>query len=89
MERTMRHSLLFLCLTVLLFTGSVISPARAEVSESDSALAEQVFQQLLISVTPPASMPWPPKLEIIDKDEINAFAVMRSQGSSQYPAVVC
>ena len=85
----MRHSLPFLCLTVLLFTGSVISPARAAVSESDHALAEQVFQQLLISVTPPASMPWPPKLEIIDKDEINAFAVMRSQGSSQYPVVVC
>lgn len=89
MERTMRHSLPFLCLTVLLFTGSVISPARADVSESDRALAEQVFQQLLISVTPPASMPWPPKLEIIDKDEINAFAVMRSQGGSQYPVVVC
>lgn len=85
----MRHSLPFLCLTVLLFTGSVISPARAAVSESDHALAEQVFQQLLISVTPPASMPWPPKLEIIDKDEINAFAVMRSQGSSQYPVIVC
>jgi tetratricopeptide (TPR) repeat protein len=85
----MRQSLPFLCLTILLFTGSVISSARAEVSESDRALAEQVFQQLLISVTPPASMPWPPKLEIIDKDEINAFAVMRSQGSSQYPVVVC
>lgn len=85
----MRHSLPFLCLTVLLVTGSVISPARAEVSESDRALAEQVFKQLLISVTPPTDIPWPPKLEIIDKDEINAFAVMRSQGSSQYPVVVC
>ena len=61
----------------------------AEVRESDRALAEQVFQRLLISVTPPTGMPWPPKLEIIDKDEINAFAVMRSQGSSQYPVVVC
>jgi tetratricopeptide (TPR) repeat protein len=85
----MRHSLLFFCLTVLLLTGSLISPVSAEVSESDRALAEQVFQRLLISVTPPTDMPWPPKLEIIDKDEINAFAVMRSQGSGQYPVVVC
>ena len=85
----MRHSLPFFCLTVLLLTGSLISPVSAEVSESDRALAEQVFQRLLISVTPPTDMPWPPKLEIIDKDEINAFAVMRSQGSGQYPVVVC
>ena len=85
----MRHSLPFFCLTVLLLTGSLISPVSAEVSDSDRALAEQVFQRLLISVTPPTDMPWPPKLEIIDKDEINAFAVMRSQGSGQFPVVVC
>jgi tetratricopeptide (TPR) repeat protein len=85
----MRHSLPFFCLTVLLLTGSLISPVSAEVSESDRALAEQVFQRLLISVTPPTDMPWPPKLEIIDKDEINAFATMRSQEGGQYPVVVC
>jgi tetratricopeptide (TPR) repeat protein len=88
-ELTMRRSLPFFCLTVLLLTGSLIYPVSAEVNESDRALAEQVFQRLLISVTPPTDMPWPPKLEIIDKDEINAFAVMRSQGSGQYPVVVC
>ena len=49
----MRHSLPFFCLTVLLLTGSLISPVSAEVSESDRALAEQVFQQLLISVPAP------------------------------------
>ncbi len=49
----MRHSLLFFCLTVLLLTGSLISPVSAEVSESDRALAEQVFHQLLVSVTAP------------------------------------
>jgi tetratricopeptide (TPR) repeat protein len=65
-----------------------MSPANAEVSKSDRALAEQVFQRLLNSVTTP-DMPWPPKLEIINKDEINAFAMMRSQGSSRYPVVVC
>jgi tetratricopeptide (TPR) repeat protein len=85
----MRRSLPFFWLTVLLLTGSVMSPVSAEVSESDRALAEQVFQRLLISVTPPTDIPWPPKLEIIDKDEINALAVMRSQGSGQYPVVVC
>jgi tetratricopeptide (TPR) repeat protein len=86
MKRLFRH----FCLTVLLLTAVVIcTPALAEVSESDRALAEQVFQQLLVSVPPPTDMPWPPKLEIIDKDEINAFAAMRRQDDGQYPAVVC
>lgn len=65
------------------------TPALAEVSEPDRALAEQVFQRLLVSVPPPSDMPWPPKLEIVDKDEINAFATMRRQDGGQYPVVVC
>jgi adhesin HecA-like repeat protein len=77
-------------LAVLLLTGAAIcTPALAEVSESDRALAEQVFQQLLVSVPPPTDMPWPPKLEIVDEDEINAFATMRKQDGGQYPVVVC
>ena len=79
-----------LCLTILLLsTLRICTPARAEVSESDRVLAEQVFQQLLISAPPPRDMPWPPKLEIVDKDETNAFATMRKQDGSEYPVVVC
>ena len=86
----MKALLPYCCLTVLLLTGLVIcAPAVAEVNESDRALAEQVFQRLLVSVPPPTGMPWPPRLEIIDKDEINAFATMRSQDGGQYPVVVC
>src|SRR5580698_2345505 len=86
----MKALLRYCCLTVLLLTGLIIcTPAVAEVNESDRALAEQVFQRLLVSVQPPTGMPWPPKLEIIDKDEINAFATMRTQDGGQYPVVVC
>jgi tetratricopeptide (TPR) repeat protein len=78
------------CLATLLFSTLHIStPARAEVSDSDRTLAEQVFQQLLTSTPIPPNMNWPPKLEIIDKDEINAFATMREHDGGKYPVVVC
>jgi tetratricopeptide (TPR) repeat protein len=86
----MRRLLPYFCLIALLLPLVATSPAAAEISESDRALAEQVFHQLLANVPAPADMPWPPKLEIVDKDEINAFATMRSQeGGGQYPVVVC
>lgn len=86
----MTRLLPYFCLIALLLPLVATSPAAAEISESDRALAEQVFHQLLANVPAPADMPWPPKLEIVDKDEINAFATMRSQeGGGQYPVVVC
>jgi tetratricopeptide (TPR) repeat protein len=86
MKRLFRRSFL----AVFVLTAVVTcTPVLAEVSESDRALAEQVFQQLLVSVPPPSDMPWPPKLEIVDKDEINAFAAMKSQDGRPYPIVVC
>src|ERR1700747_449949 len=85
----MRRLLLYCCLIALLFPLMATSPAAGEISESDRALAEQVFHQLLAYVPPPADMAWPPKLGVVDKDEINAFATMRSQEGGQYPVVVC
>src|SRR5258708_28079250 len=70
----------FLCISI---------SARAEISETDRAVAEQVFQQLLAAAPAPSGMSWPPKLEIIDKDEINAFATMRKKDGKEYPVVVC
>ena len=75
----MRRLLPHFCLIALLLPLVATCPAVAEISESDRALAEQVFHQLLANVPAPADMAWPPKLEIVDKDEINAFATMRSQ----------
>jgi adhesin HecA-like repeat protein len=86
MNRSFRYFYLAVfSLTAVLFG----TPSLAEVSESDRALAEQVFQQLLVSVPPPSDMLWPPNLEIVDNDEINAFATMRRQDGGQYPVVVC
>jgi tetratricopeptide (TPR) repeat protein len=65
------------------------TPTRADVGEADHALAEQVFQQLLASAPTPADMEWPPKLEIVDKDEINAFATIRTKDGRKYSVVVC
>jgi tetratricopeptide (TPR) repeat protein len=89
------------CPLRLLFRGAVLmilmacvlcacTPALAEVSKADRALAEQVFQQLLAAVPLPNQAPWPPTLEMVDKDEINAFATMRKKNDgTNYPVVVC
>jgi len=63
--------------------------ARADVSAEDRELAEHVFQQLLSAAPMPANMDWPPKLEIVDKDEINAFATIRTNNGKKYSVVVC
>jgi tetratricopeptide (TPR) repeat protein len=61
----------------------------AEVRESDRALAQQVFQQLLSVIPPQHDVPWPPILEIPDKQDINAYAVIRKQNGSEQSVVVC
>jgi len=63
--------------------------ARADVSEADRALAEQVFKQIIASTPVPTDMDWPPKLEIVDAKEINAFATIRIKDDKKYPVVVC
>lgn len=84
-----------LFLGAFLFLALAISmcfcvPAVAEVSEADHALAEQVFQQLLAASPTPSHMLWPPALEIVDKEEINAFATLRKKkDGTEYPVVVC
>ncbi|MFL6388742.1 MAG: M48 family metalloprotease [Terriglobales bacterium] len=79
-------------LLLILIVGFLCSrtPAYAEVSEADRALAEQVFHQLLTVAPIPTNSSWPPTLEIIDKDEINAFAAIRQKkDGSKYAVVVC
>src|SRR3989442_13650112 len=79
-----------LCLTILLLsTLRICTPARAEVSESARGLAEQEFQQLLISAPPPRDMPWPPNVEIVTKRQTKAFTKMKKQDRSENRVGVC
>jgi len=69
-----------------LICGQEASPNR----KSDRELAEDVFKQLLVVAPAPSGMVWPPKLEIVDKEDINAFASMRKNDQGvEYPVVVC
>ena len=43
-----------------------------------------------MAIAPTSSnMTWPPKLELVDKEDINAFATMWRKDSKEYPVVVC
>ncbi|MDB4893966.1 MAG: hypothetical protein JWN15_228, partial [Firmicutes bacterium] len=61
----------------------------AEVNDADQAQAEQVFQQLLAVTQAPGGVPWPPDLEIVDKDEPNAYAAIRKHDDHEQAVVVC
>jgi Peptidase family M48 len=76
------------CFICIVTAGCMV--AAGQTNDYDQNLAQQVFQRLLATVPPPADMPWPPKLEIIDKEEINAFASQKKNGQgTDYPIVVC
>lgn len=80
----------YLCWTLALAVASLVSsPAHAEISAADQALAQRVFAQLLAVTPAPHNMTWPPKLEVIDKEEINAMALMRKKGDQEFPVVEC
>jgi hypothetical protein len=91
-ERSSGRTLLRIATFLILFVATMCTwtAAFGEINETDSAMAAQVFQQLLAAAPIPAHTAWPPTLEIIDKDEINAFATMRKRkDGSEYPVVVC
>ncbi|PYP86791.1 MAG: hypothetical protein DMG65_18020 [Candidatus Angelobacter sp. Gp1-AA117] len=72
----------------LLLVLSAPTRATAEVKEADQTLARQVFKQLLSVVPAQHGIPWPPTLEIIDKKDVNAYAVVK-KGDSDRALVVC
>src|SRR5215813_2939234 len=76
-------------LTIVLAGPCSIVPLHAEISDADRTLAEKVFQQLLAATPASGNMPWPPRLELVDTDEINAFAAMRKKDDKEYSVVVC
>ncbi len=63
--------------------------AGAEISEADRALTRQVFSRLLAVAPSPSDIPWPPTLDVVDKDEINAFAAIRKGETADSSVVVC
>ncbi|MEW6279090.1 MAG: M48 family metalloprotease [Candidatus Eremiobacterota bacterium] len=62
--------------------------APAEVPEADRPLVEGVFQRLLAVSEPPKGVAWPPVLEIIEEDKVNAYATLKDGPAGQVPHVV-
>lgn len=63
--------------------------ARAEAAAADETLAKQVFARLLATAPAPQGMEWPPELDIVDKDDINAYAAIRKEEKGPRTLVVC
>jgi tetratricopeptide (TPR) repeat protein len=71
---------------VLLFAPIL---GRTQVRETDEALAQQVFKQLLTAVPTPQQAHWPPELVIVDKEDVNAYASIGKTNAGIQPVVVC
>ncbi|MBX7168848.1 MAG: hypothetical protein K1X74_21105 [Pirellulales bacterium] len=63
-----------LLLTIAL--GLTPGLARAEISAADKELAQRVFDRLVASATPVEGWAWPPKLNFLDTDEVQAYATL-------------
>lgn len=63
------------------------SPARAAAPASDDELVKQVSKLLLAVTDPPPDMAWPPKIMLVDSDDINAFATLRLETDGDKPRV--
>ena len=76
-------------LVALLAVVVVCLPVRASVSDSDREMAQRVFSRLLMAASAPDGLPWPPELEIVDNDDVNAFASIRSGHDGGRTVVEC
>ncbi|HWZ44768.1 MAG TPA: M48 family metalloprotease, partial [Candidatus Saccharimonadales bacterium] len=88
-QQSKRCALRSLGLVAMLAATISVPAYAAGVSEADRALAQQVFQQLLAAAPPPRDVPWPPSLELADKDEINAYAAITRHDGNKASTVVC
>jgi predicted Zn-dependent protease len=78
-----------LFLLLLLAPVFQCGPGFAEVTAEDRQIAQEVFARLLSVAAPQDDLPWPPVLEIVDSDKINAFAGMKVQGKGLQTTVLC
>lgn len=76
-------------LLLLLALGCGLPPAHAEVSAADGRMVREVFARLLSAAAAPRDLPWPPTVEIIASDRINAQAGLRNEGSAWQTTVLC
>jgi predicted Zn-dependent protease len=60
---------------VVLLVG--LSAGRAEVTQADKDLLEEVARRLLAVTEPVPDFQWPPTFEVVDNEQINAFASAR------------
>lgn len=63
---------MLLCIPLALLA----STAQAEISQKDRELANDVWEKLLIVAEPVEGYAWPPKLDIIDEEVLNAYATL-------------
>lgn len=61
-----------ICAILALATAS----AQAEISDKDREMVNEVWEKLLIVAEPVEGYAWPPKLDIIDEDVLNAYATL-------------
>lgn len=71
----------------VLFCGllAVAAPARAEIKESDQKMVQEVWARLLAVTEAPEGFAWPPTIEIVDKNECNAYATTRQPKEGEDP----
>lgn len=62
---------------------------RAEVSVTDRKMTREVFSRLVGASPKPADLLWPPALEIVESDHINALAGIRKSRSGWQAVVFC
>ena len=79
-----RHTIL----PLLLAWSAMTATARAEVTPADRDLVDQVARRLLAVAEPVAGFAWPPTIEIVDKDEIQAYAHNASKDDQVRPEIV-
>ncbi|MBX3414653.1 MAG: M48 family metalloprotease [Pirellulales bacterium] len=71
--------------TVLCGLLLVAPPARAEISESDQKLVQDVWARLLAVAEPPEGFAWPPTIEIVENKDCNAYATIRPSKEGDDP----
>src|SRR5512135_1714155 len=75
-------------LLALLAWSAMTAAARAEVTPADRDLVDQVACRLLAVAEPVAGFAWPPTIEVVDKDEIQAYAHDASKDDQVRPEIV-
>jgi len=61
------------------------TPARAEISDSDQKMVQDVWARLLSVAEAPEGFAWPPTIEIVENKDCNAYATIRPSKEGDDP----